>query len=79
MLAERVGPESIRQNTTFKDFCELAAHPTGKRKHLYLLGTRHALKFFRGRRSMTSVLSRNHELRDSFFDRFVAQQRAEVA
>ena len=33
----RGGSESIRQDTTFKDFYRLAAQPTSKRKHLYLL------------------------------------------
>ncbi len=66
----RGGPESIRQNMTFKDFYELAGYPTSKQKYLYLLGTERALKFFRGRRAMKSVLSRNEELRSRFFDRF---------
>ena len=66
----RGGPESIRQNTTFKDFYELEVYPTPKRKYLYLLGTERALRFFRGRRAMKSVLSRNEELRRRFFDRF---------
>ena len=66
----RGGSESIRQNTTFKDFYDLEAHSTDKRKCLYLLGTGHALRFFQGGRAMNSVLSRNQELRDRFFDRF---------
>jgi hypothetical protein len=66
----RGGPESIRQNAAFKDFVLLAEHPTPKRKHLYLLGTGHALKFFRGGRALTSVLSRNDKLQQTFFTRF---------
>ncbi len=71
----RGGPESIRQNETFKDFYLLAAHPTSKRKHLFLLGTEHALRFFRGRRKLTSVLSKNEEVRRRFFGQFGERYR----
>jgi hypothetical protein len=66
----RGGPESIRQNSVFKDYLLLAEHPTKKRKHLYLLGTEHALKFFRGGRALSSVLSRNGKLQSMFLNRF---------
>lgn len=66
----RGGPESIRQNSIFKDFYQLAEYPTPKQKHLYLLGTHHAFRFLRGGRSLTSVLSRNHKLRQMFLHRF---------
>jgi hypothetical protein len=33
------GPESIRQNSLFKDFFEMAEHETPKEKYLYVLGT----------------------------------------
>ena len=66
----RGGSESIRQNDTFKDFYLLAAHLTSKRKHLFLLGTEHALRFLRGRRKLTSVLSKNEEVRQRFFGEF---------
>lgn len=66
----RGGAESIRQNSVFKDYLLLAEHPTGKRKHLYLLGTEHALKFLRGGRALSSVLSRNDKLQKMFSDRF---------
>ena len=62
----RGGPESIRQNSIFKDFFELAEAETAKRKYLYLLGTKHALKFFNGRRSLKSVLSRNEATNSHF-------------
>ncbi len=55
----RGGPESIRQNSIFKDFFDLAEAKTEKRKYLYLLGTEHALKFFNGGRALGSVLSKN--------------------
>ncbi|MES6357806.1 hypothetical protein U6M78_12190, partial [Cutibacterium acnes] len=58
----RGGAESIRQNSVFKDYLLLAEHPTAKRKYLYLLGTEHALKFLRGGRALSSVLSRNDKL-----------------
>ena len=60
------GSEVIRQNALFKDFYQLAEHPTAKRKFLYVLGTRHALKFLHGHRALRSVLSRNVGLRDAF-------------
>ncbi len=66
----RGGPESIRQNSIFKDYVLLAEHPTPKRKYLYLLGTHHALKFLQGGRALNSVLSRNDKLQKMFFDRF---------
>lgn len=53
------GSESIRQNGIFKDFFELAEYETEKRKYLYVVGTKHPLKFLRGGRSLSSVLSRN--------------------
>lgn len=64
------GPESIRQNSLFKDFYEMAEHETHKEKHLYVLGTVHAEKFLNGRRAMASVLSRNETLRRKFTEKF---------
>lgn len=52
------GPESIRQNGIFKDFFELAEFETAKKKFLYVVGTEFPLRFFRGGRALTSVLSR---------------------
>lgn len=52
------GPESIRQNGIFKDFFDLAEHETSKRKYLYVVGTEFPLKFLRGGRVLTSILSR---------------------
>lgn len=71
----RGGAESIRQNSIFKDYVLLAEHPTVKRKHLYLLGTEHALKFLRGGRALSSVLSRNDKLQKMFSERFGDQFR----
>jgi hypothetical protein len=53
----------------------LAMHPTVKRKHLYLLGTEHALKFLRGGRALSSVLSRNDKLQKMLIERFGDQFR----
>lgn len=66
----RGGSETIRQNGVFKDYLMLALHPTTKRKHLYLLGTDHALKFLRGGRALSSVISRNDKLQRTFTERF---------
>lgn len=68
------GPESIRQNSLFKDFYKMAEHQTPKEKYLYVLGTEQAEKFFNGGRAISSVLSRNvkmrHEFNEKFGDRF---------
>lgn len=66
----RGGAESIRQNSIFKDFFELAEADTPKRKYLYLLGTDHALRFFTGGRALKSVLSKNDATRVRFADRY---------
>lgn len=69
----RGGPESIRQNSIFKDYLLLAENPTPKRKYLYLLGIDHALSFFRGGRALSSVLSRDEKVRKLFSERFGGQ------
>lgn len=56
------GAESIRQNSTFKDFFELAEYETPKRKYLYVIGTKIPLKFFESSRALTSVLSRRPDI-----------------
>ena len=66
----RGGSETIRQNGVFKDYVLLALNPIAKRKHLYLLGTDHAMKFLRGGRAINSVLSRGDKLRNIFAERF---------
>ena len=62
----RGGSESIRQNSIFKDFFELAEAETTKSKYLYLLGTDQAFKFFNGGRSLKSVLSKNEATNTHF-------------
>ena len=64
------GPESVRQNSLFKDFYEMAESETRKEKYLYVLGTEHGEKFFNGRRALSSVLSRNVKLRNDFSEKF---------
>lgn len=67
------GPESIRQNSLFKDFYLMAEHDTTKEKYLYVLGTEHAEKFFNGRRALSSVLKGNVTLRNKFHVKFGEQ------
>jgi hypothetical protein len=64
------GPESVRQNSVFKDFYEMAEYDTRKEKYLYVLGIEHGEKFFNGGRSLSSVLSRNVKLRNRFNEKF---------
>ncbi len=60
------GPESIRQNSIFKDFFMLAEYPTEKRRYLYVLGTKYPLKFFNSGRALSSVLSRGDKVKKKF-------------
>ena len=64
------GSESIRQNSLFKDFYELAEAETDKAKYLYVLGLEWPMKFFAGRRKLSSVMSRNVGLAQNFNRRF---------
>lgn len=52
------GAETIRQNGIFKDFYELAEYDTNKKRVLYVVDTNYPLKFFNGRRTLKSVLSK---------------------
>ena len=70
------GPESIRQNSLFKDFYEMAEYDTRKQKFLYVLGTVHGEKFFNGGRALSSVLSRNEKLRKDFNEKFGDRYRS---
>ncbi|MHA1597258.1 MAG: hypothetical protein ACTSV1_00920 [Alphaproteobacteria bacterium] len=64
------GPESIRQNSIFKDFYELAEYETSKRKFLYVIGTKVPLKFFQGGRALTSVLSRLPNIHTAIVEKY---------
>lgn len=60
------GSEAIRQNALFKDFYLMAEHETPKSKFLYVLDTKHPLKFLNGGRAIASVLSRHVKLHEDF-------------
>jgi hypothetical protein len=64
------GAESIRQNSLFKDFFEMAEHESPKEKYLYVVGTEHGEKFFNGGRALSSVLSHSVKLRKRFTEKF---------
>ena len=64
------GPESIRQNSLFKDFFLLAEYATHKQKYLYVLGKKHPVKFLTGGRSLESVMSRNSKLWLEFQEKY---------
>ncbi|MCJ7708837.1 MAG: hypothetical protein MUO38_14625 [Anaerolineales bacterium] len=64
------GAESIRQNSLFKDFYLLAEYETDKTKELYVIGTKHPLKFLRGARALSSVMSRNNRLWEGFQEKY---------
>jgi hypothetical protein len=70
----RGGAEAIRQNALFKDFFQLAEFRTEKSKYLYVLGLEHPLKFFNGRRDLSSVL-RDHATQAAFFGSLGKQYR----
>jgi hypothetical protein len=64
------GSESIRQNGIFKDFYGLAEDVTIKKKQLFVLGDYYPLKFFNGRRAISSVLSRNRKIEKDFLGKY---------
>lgn len=59
--------DTIRQNTTFKDFFELAEYETVKKKYLYILDKPKVLRFFNNNRALKSVLSKNEATKNHFF------------
>lgn len=70
------GAESIRQNGIFKDFVELAEDETTRRKYLYVVGTEFPLKFLRGGRVLTSVLSRQPAMLARINEKYPSVKRA---
>ena len=60
------GSESIRQNHLFKDFFYLAEAETNKNRNMYVMGLEQPLKFLKGGRSLSSVLSTNRGLEAAF-------------
>lgn len=67
--------DTIRQNTTFKDFFELAETETDKKKYLYILDKELVLKFFNNNRALTSVLSKNRATHENFFEKYGEQYK----
>ncbi len=59
------GPESIRQNSLFKDFYLLAEVNTSKERYLYVNGAERPLKFLNSGRSLKSVVAKK-ELWEEF-------------
>ncbi len=64
------GPESIRQNSVFKDFYNLAESKSNKRRELYIFNRDVVIKFLNGKRALKSVLSKNNKLKDEFFTKY---------
>lgn len=62
----RGGSETIRQNSIFKDFFNLAEARTPKARRLYVLGTEQPLAFLQGRRKLSSVMSKNAKVSSDF-------------
>ncbi len=62
--------DTIRQNSIFKDFYELAEYETDKKRCLYVLSKQVPLRFFNGSRAIKSVLSRNNKLNQEFSDKY---------
>jgi hypothetical protein len=56
------GADSLRQDAVFTDLVKLCLLQTDKQKYLYLSGSTLALKFFRGRRAISSVLARRRHM-----------------
>jgi hypothetical protein len=69
----RGGAEAIRQNSLFKDFYMLAECDTDKQRFLYLIGTRHPMRFLNSSRALESVMSRNIRLWNDFRERYGKQ------
>lgn len=67
------GAESIRQNSLFKDYYLMAEYPTTKAKYLYVIGSKHPLKFFNGGRALESVFSKNNKLWQEFQAKYGTQ------
>lgn len=65
------GPESIRQNSLFIDFFNLAEQETQKRKCLYVIDKKYPLCFLNGGRALNSVLSKNKKAATKFFSKYV--------
>jgi hypothetical protein len=66
----RAARNTMRQNVLFADVFGVASANTDKRRIVYVLGTEQAMKFLRGGRAISSVLSRSSKVRVGFYDRY---------
>ena len=60
------GPESVRQNSLFKDYFYLAETNDSRIKQLYVGDTKVAAKFLNSRRNLSSIMSKNSKLLHDF-------------
>ena len=60
----------MRKDKIFKDFYFLAEEDTEKLRELDVVGTKHALNFLNGRRSVRKILGGNAKLGRSFQERY---------
>jgi hypothetical protein len=66
----RPSRNTLRENGLFADVFSVASADTDKRRIVYVLGTELAMKFLRGGRAISSVLSRSSKVRLGFYDRY---------
>ena len=69
----RGGPEPTRQDGIFKDFYGLAEFKTTKTKNLYVVGTHYPLSFFKGGRSLKSVLAKQPAILENIINKYGSQ------
>lgn len=60
------GNDSMRLKTTFADYYNLVEYDTEKEKYLYLTDCSYFEKFLNGRRSFSSILSKNNKIAKEF-------------
>lgn len=60
------GNDSMRLKTTFADYYNLVEADTDKEKYLYLTDCSYFEKFLNGKRSFSSILSRNNKITKEF-------------
>lgn len=60
------GNDSMRLKTTFADYYNLVEYETEKEKYLYLTECSYFEKFLNGRRSFSSILSKNNKIANEF-------------
>lgn len=68
----RGGPESIRQNSIFKDFFDLAEYRGRKNRYLFVVDTHFPLRFLTGGRALSSVLSRMPKIHEAIREKYGA-------